>query len=45
MQSLDDAILDLLQKGRIHSSDAYLHCLDKQRFRSFLDHAPDDFDM
>jgi twitching motility protein PilT len=45
MQSLDDAILELLQKGRIHASDAYLHSLDKQRFRSFLDHAPDDFEM
>jgi twitching motility protein PilT len=45
MQSLDDAIMEQLQKGRIHPSDAYLHCLDKQRFRSFLEHAPDDFDM
>jgi twitching motility protein PilT len=44
MQSLDDAIMDLLQKGRISAEDAYLHCLDKQRFRQFLDHAPDDFD-
>jgi twitching motility protein PilT len=44
MQSLDDAIVDLLQKGRIHASDAYLHCLDKQRFRPLLEHAPDDFE-
>lgn len=42
MQSLDDAIMDLLQKSRIHPDDAYLHSLDKHRFRQFLDHAPDD---
>jgi twitching motility protein PilT len=45
MQSLDDAIMEQVQKGRINPSDAYLHCLDKQRFRSFLEHAPDDFDI
>jgi twitching motility protein PilT len=44
MQSLDDAIADLLQKGRINASDAYLHCLDKQRFRAFLENVPDDFE-
>jgi twitching motility protein PilT len=43
MQSLDDAIMDLMQKNRINADDAYLHCLDKQRFRQFLDHDPDDF--
>src|ERR687888_1433966 len=36
MQSLDDAILDHLEKGRINPEDAYLHCLDKGRFRAFL---------
>ena len=36
MQSLDDAILDHLEKGRINPTDAYLHCLDKARFRAFL---------
>jgi twitching motility protein PilT len=36
MQSLDDAILDHLEKGRINPEDAYLHCLDKARFRAFL---------
>ena len=36
MQSLDDAILDHLEKGRINPADAYLHCLDKARFRAFL---------
>lgn len=44
MQSLDDAILEHLEKGRIHPEDAYLHCLDKQRFRTFLK-MTDDMDL
>jgi twitching motility protein PilT len=42
MQSLDDGILEHLEKGRISSEDAYLHCLDKTRFRTFLHNASDD---
>jgi twitching motility protein PilT len=42
MQSLDDAILDHLEKGRINAEDAYLHCLDKTRFRAFLRNASDE---
>ena len=42
MQSLDDAILDHLEKGRIHPTDAYLHCLDKARFRAFLRNVSDE---
>ena len=42
MQSLDDAILDHLEKGRIHPEDAYLHCLDKARFRAFLRNVADE---
>jgi len=42
MQSLDDAILDHLEKGRINAEDAYLHCLDKTRFRAFLRHVSDE---
>ena len=42
MQSLDDAILDHLEKGRISAEDAYLNCLDKTRFRAFLRNASDD---
>ena len=42
MQSLDDAILDHLEKGRINAEDAYLHCLDKVRFRAFLRHVADE---
>jgi twitching motility protein PilT len=45
MQSLDDAILEHLEKGRIRAEDAYLHCLDKQRFRSFLKATSDDLDF
>ena len=42
MQSLDDAILDHLEKGRINPEDAYLHCLDKTRFRAFLRNVADE---
>jgi twitching motility protein PilT len=42
MQSLDDAILDHLEKGRINAEDAYLHCLDKVRFRAFLRNVADE---
>ena len=42
MQSLDDAILDHLEKGRINPEDAYLHCLDKARFRAFLRNVADE---
>jgi len=42
MQSLDDAILDHLEKGRINAEDAYLHCLDKARFRAFLRNVSDE---
>jgi twitching motility protein PilT len=44
MQSLDDAIIDLLEKGRIKPEDAYLNCLDKQRFRPFVEHASEIFE-
>ncbi len=44
MQSLDDAIMDLLEKGDISADDAYAHCLDKQRFRAFVDHPSEDFE-
>lgn len=44
MQSLDDSIMDCLQKGWIKAEDAYLHCLDKKRFRPLLEHMPDDFE-
>jgi twitching motility protein PilT len=43
MQLLDDAILDLLNKGWITGDDAYLKCNDKARFRPFLKNPPTDF--
>jgi len=42
IQSLDDTILDHLEKGRINAEDAYLHCLDKTRFRAFLRNVSDE---
>jgi twitching motility protein PilT len=44
MQSLDDAIMDLLNKRQINAEDAYLHCLDKERFRQFIGHVSDEFE-
>jgi twitching motility protein PilT len=44
MQSLDDAIMTLLEKQRINAEDGYLHCLDKQRFRPFISHTSDEFE-
>jgi len=43
MQSLDDAIMDLLSKGWISSDEAYSKCVDKQKFLPFLKKAPTDF--
>ncbi|MBF0293280.1 MAG: type IV pilus twitching motility protein PilT [Nitrospinae bacterium] len=43
MQSLDDAILDLLQQGKIGADDAYAKCIEKQRFVQFLKEPPDVF--
>ncbi len=43
MTLLDDAIMDLLNKGWIDSDEAYLKSNDKGRFRSFLKNPPADF--
>lgn len=43
MQSLDDAILDLLQQGKIGADDAYAKSIEKQRFLQFLKEPPDVF--
>jgi twitching motility protein PilT len=43
MQTLDDAIIDLLNKGWIDSEDAYLNAIDKAKFKPFLKHMPKDF--
>ena len=43
MQLLDDAIMELLDKGWIGSEDAYVKANDKGRFRPFLKNPPADF--
>ena len=43
MQLLDDAIMDLLDKGWIGPDEAYQKSNDKSRFRAFLKHPPADF--
>lgn len=43
MQSLDDAIMDLLQKKLIAADDAYLKSNDKSKFLPFLKKPPSDF--
>jgi twitching motility protein PilT len=43
MQSLDDAIMELLQKKIISAEDAYNKANEKTKFRSFLKKPPTDF--
>jgi twitching motility protein PilT len=43
MQLLDDAIMELLDKGWIGSDEAYAKANDKGRFREFLKNPPTDF--
>jgi twitching motility protein PilT len=43
MQSMDDAILDHLLAGRVSPVDAYSHCIDKAKFRQYLNSPPEDF--
>jgi len=43
MQLLDDAIMDLLNRGIVSADDAYLKANDKARFRPFLRSQPVDF--
>lgn len=43
MQLLDDAIMELLNKGWISGDEAYLKANDKQRFRQYLKNPPTDF--
>lgn len=44
-QPLDDAIMDHLKAQRISPEDAYNKCIDKKKFRVFLDEPPDDEDL
>ncbi len=43
MQTLDDAILELLEKKRISAEDAYINCIEKEKFAKFLKKPPVDF--
>jgi twitching motility protein PilT len=43
MSTLDDAIMELMQKGRIDTDDAYNKCVDKAKFKPFVKSAPADF--
>ncbi len=43
MQSLDQAIMELLQKNIISPEEAYNKCVDKSKFRQFLKEPPADF--
>jgi twitching motility protein PilT len=43
MQLLDDAIMDLFNKGKISAEDAYMKANDKGRFRPLLKAPPVDF--
>jgi twitching motility protein PilT len=43
MQTLDDAIFELLERKKISGEDAYINCYDKPRFIKFLRHQPSDF--
>jgi len=43
MQLLDDAIMDLMNKGWISPDDAYSKANDKTKFRPFLKTQPEDF--
>ena len=43
MTLLDDAIMDLVEKGYINPDDAYAKANEKARFRPLLKHPPTDF--
>ena len=43
MQTLDDAILELLTKKMISADDAYSNAIEKGKFMKFLKKAPSDF--
>jgi len=43
MQTLDDAIMDYLQKKIIDATDAYTKSVEKSKFLPFLKNPPADF--
>ena len=42
MQTLDDSIMEVLQKKWISAEEAYSNCVDKAKFRPFLKTPPDE---
>src|SRR3989449_4114226 len=44
MQTLDDAIMDLLNKKWISAEDAYNRCIDKNKFRPLLKSPPEEWE-
>jgi twitching motility protein PilT len=44
MQTLDDAIMDLLNKKIISPEDAYDKSNDKSKFRKFLENPPEEWE-
>jgi twitching motility protein PilT len=44
MQTLDDAIMDLLNKKMISPEDAYSRCMDKNKFRPLLKNPPEEWE-
>ncbi|HET7340927.1 MAG TPA: type IV pilus twitching motility protein PilT [Methylomirabilota bacterium] len=45
MQTLDDAIMGMLQKGWISPEEAYDKCIDKNKFRPLLKTPPDELNQ
>jgi len=43
MQTLDDGIMTLLRKGMISPDEAYMKCVEKEKFKPFLTAPPTDF--
>lgn len=44
MQTLDDAIMDLLTKKMISPEDAYARCIDRNKFRPLLKNPPEEWE-
>lgn len=44
MQTLDDAIMDFLNKKMISPEDAYARCIDKNKFRPLLKNPPEEWE-
>jgi twitching motility protein PilT len=43
MQTLDDGIAVHLQAGKVSADEAYMKCVDKERFKTYLKESPADF--